>query len=478
MATRLRTLDGGQATITDEEFDELRLAVRGPLITPGDPGYDESRVVYNGLFDRRPGLIVRCSGTADVIDAVNFARDRDLLVAVRGGGHSIAGHCIFDGAMMIDLSAMRGVSVDPATRTVRVAGGATWGDVDRETQVFGLAVPGGIVSTTGVAGLTLGGGLGWLHRKYGLSCDNLTAAEVVTAGGEVVRANGTENADLFWALRGGGGNFGVVTAFEFQAHPVGPVVMLGAAIYAAADAETVLPAWRDWTTGLPDEVTTRAMFWTTPETPALPPAVHNRDVFIAAAVYAGPPEDGAGVLRPIGEFATPLADLSGPAPFRAVQSQFDAFFPTGELLGYWKSANVGDLGADMVEVLLHAGLGRPHPLTLVHVPQMGGAVQRVGPRDTAFGDRSAGYIVSIDGNWTDPADTDENMAWVRDAYDAVSRLPTASGTYLNFGGDPDLDSGTRHAVFGENLDRLARVKRDYDPENRFRLNSNIQPAGS
>ncbi|MFD0582998.1 FAD-binding oxidoreductase [Dactylosporangium darangshiense] len=477
MTVRLRRLNGGETAVTDERLDALRAAFQGPLITPGDPGYDESRVVHNGMFDRHPGLIARCSGAADVIDAVNLARERDLLVAVRGGGHGIAGHSACDEAMMIDLSAMRGVWVNPAERLVRVQGGATWGDVDRETQVFGLAVPGGVVSTTGVAGLTLGGGLGWLHRKYGLTCDNLAAAEIVTADGALLRTSATEHEELFWALRGGGGNFGVVTAFEFHAHPVGPTVMYGLAMYAAADAEEILPAWRTWTTGLPDEVTGRAMFWSMPASLLLPPEVHNRDVFITAAVYAGPPDEATEILRPIGQFGTPLADLTGPMPFRDVQRLLDWMFPKGQLLSYWKSVGVRELGDDVLEVVLRRGLERPHPQTMVHVPQMGGAVQRPGIHDTAFGDRSAAYIVSIDGNWTDAADTEADVQWVRDAFNEVNGLPSASGTYLNFSGDPDLDSASRRAAFGENLDRLARVKRDFDPGNRFRLNNNIRPTG-
>ncbi|WP_432987416.1 FAD-binding oxidoreductase [Dactylosporangium sp. CA-233914] len=476
MTVRLSLLNAGQTEFTDTQLDELRAMFHGPLITPEDPGYDESRVTQNGMFDRHPGLIVRCSGTADVIDAVRVAGERDLLVAVRGGGHGIAGHSVCDNALMIDLSAMRGVWTNPAERIVRVQGGATWADVDREAQTFGLAVPGGVVSTTGVAGLTLGGGLGWLHRKYGLTCDNLIAAEVVTADGSLVRASGTENEELFWALRGGGGNFGVVAAFEFQAHPVGPVVMFGCAMYAAADAEEILPAWRDWTAGLPDEVTSRVLFWTMPATPLLPQEVHNRDVFIVAAVHAGSPDDGASAVRPIGRFGTPLADLSGPASFRDVQRNLDFMFPKGQLRSYWKSVTVNELGDDVLDVLLRRGLNRPHPRTLVHAPQMGGAVRRMGPADTAQGDRGAAYIVSFDGNWTDAVDNAASMNWVRDAFNEVQRLPSAAGTYLNFSGDRDLDSATRQAAFGRNLDRLVRTKRDFDPENRFRLNNNIQPA--
>jgi FAD/FMN-containing dehydrogenase len=475
MPIGLQTLGGEQATLSDEVLDELRMTFHGPVITPEESPYEDACVVQNGMIHRRPGLVVRCSGTADVVDAIAFARDRDLLVAVRGGGHSIAGHSICDGGLLVDLSGMRGVWVDPLRRVVRVQGGATWGDVDREAQLFGLAVPGGIVSTTGVAGLTLGGGIGWLHRKYGLACDNLRAAEVVTADGQVLRADETEHPDLFWALRGGGGNFGVVTAFEFDAHPVGPTVMNGAAMYAAADADEILPAWRDWAAAVPDEVTTRAVLWSMPEDPHLPPAVRNQDVFIAAAVYAGPVDQGEAALDPVRRFGKPLADLSGPTPYRAVQSLFDPFFPRGELLSYWKSIFLADIGEEAVELILRLSRSRPHPLTMVHLPLLGGAVKRVDAAATAFGDRSADYMLSVDGNWLDPDGTPGAIEWVRDAIAEADRLPHASGTYLNFSGDTDIDPTQRQAAFGENLQRLRRVKAEYDPTNRFRLNNNIPP---
>ncbi|KPM51671.1 FAD-linked oxidase [Frankia sp. R43] len=478
MSAQVLTLEGERQTLSDETVEEIRAIFRGEVLTAGDAGYDDVRVIQNAMLDRRPGLIIRCTGTADVVDAVRLAATRNLLVAVRGGGHSIAGTSTADDSLMIDLSAMRGVWVDPQQRRVRVAGGATWGDVDRETQLHRLAVPGGVVSTTGVAGLTLGGGIGWLHRRYGLACDALRAAEVVTASGDVVRCSASEHEDLLWALRGGGGNFGVVASFEFEAYPLGPVVWNGMVAYPIEDAAEMLPRWRDWTSTVPDEVTSRAMLWSLPAAPALPPAVHNRDVFIVAAVYAGDPDEGRRACRALAEFGPPLADMSQALPYRAAQSSLDAFFPKGGLQSYWKSVYLDRLDEDATAFVARVGQNRPHPMTMVHAPLLGGAMARVGPTETAFGDRSARYMLSLDGNWLDPADDGANIRWVRDAYDDAVRLRAASGTYLNFGGDADLDDAARARAWGSNVERLRQVKRRYDPENRFRLNPNIPPAES
>ena len=410
------------------------MTFRGRLLAPHDDGYDEARVVHNGLIDRRPGLIVRCSGTADVIDAVNLARERRLLTAVRGGGHSIAGYSVCDGGLMLDLSVMRGVWVDPGAQTVRVQGGATWGDVDREAQAFGLAVPGGVVSTTGVAGLTLGGGIGWLHRAYGLACDNLRSVEIVTANGQLRRASDAENPGLFWAVRGGGGNFGVVTAFEFTAHPVGPVVPVAAVMYPVDNAGELFRAWRAWASTAPDEAMSRALFWWMPEDPNLPPAVHNQQVFIVAAIYTGPPDKGQQVLQPLRELGTPLADLGAEMPFRMFQAAFDPFFPKGQLASYWKSVYLNELSDDLIDLIVRRAAQRPSPLTIVHVPMLGGAMSRVAGTATAFGDRSAPFMLSVDGNWVDPADTADNVAWVRDVISEVEGFSAAGGTYLNFSG--------------------------------------------
>lgn len=476
MTIRVRTREGGSRTIPEDRLAELTTTFRGRILGPEDADYDEVRVVQNAMIDRRPGMVVECSGTADVIDALKLAREEDLLVAVRGGGHSVAGHCIADDCLLVDLSRMRGVWVDSERRIVRVQGGATWGDVDRETQAFGLAVPGGIVSTTGVGGLTLGGGIGWLHRKYGLACDSLRSAEVVTAEGEVVQASESRNPDLFWALKGGGGNFGVVTTFEFEAHRLGPIVMCAGPIYPIEEAGEIFPAWRDWASETPDEVTSRAIFWHLPAAPQLPPSVHDRQVLILGAVHSGPPEVGEEALRPIREFGTPLADLSAPMPYRLFQAAFDPLFPRGQMGSYWKSVYLEELTDDVVNLILQRAADRPTPETIVHVPQMGGATSRVGSTETAFGDRSAAYMLSVDGNWWDPADADRVTRWVREFVEEVGALPEASGTYLNFSGDADGAPHLLDAAFGDNLEKLARVKRDYDPDNRFRLNDNILPT--
>jgi len=478
MSAQVLTLGGERQRLSDETVEEIRAIFRGQVLTSDDVGYDEVRVIQNAMLDRRPGLIIRCSGTADVVDALKLAAARDLLVAIRGGGHSIAGTSTADDGLMIDLSAMRGVWVDPEQRRVRVAGGATWGDVDRETQLHGLAVPGGVVSTTGVAGLTLGGGIGWLHRKYGLACDALRAAEVVTARGEIVRCSESERADLFWALRGGGGNFGVVVSFEFEAYPLGPVVWNGMVVYPIDAAAEVLPRWRDWTSTVPDEVTSRAMCWSLPAVPAFPPVVHNRDVLITAALYAGDPNEGRQVCRELAELGSSLADMGEAVSYRTAQSALDPLFPKGELQSYWKSVYLDRLDEDAIAFMVHVGQDRPHPKTLVHAPLLGGAMSRVGATETAFGDRSARYILSMDGNWLDPADNDANIRWVREAYGGAIALPAASGTYLNFGGDADLDDADRVRAWGRNVERLRQIKRTYDPENRFRLNPNIPPAES
>lgn len=477
MPYQLEALDGSTVTVNEDAAQEMAMKFHGPVLGPDDPGYEEARVVQNGMIDRRPGLIVRCSGPADVVDAVQFAAHRNLKTAVRGGGHSVAGHSTCDDGLMIDLSEMRGVWVDPVNRRVRVEGGATWGDVDRETQAFGLAVPGGIVSTTGVAGLTLGGGIGWLHRKYGLACDSLRSAEVVTPDGERVTASESENPDLFWGLRGGGGNFGVVTSFEFEAYPVGPMVMCGSPIYPQEQAGEVFPAWRDWSRGLPEEVTTRAIFTTLPAAEFLPPAVHDRDVLVLGAVHVGPMEEGEELIQPIRELGDPLADLSGQHPYRMWQAAFDPLFPKGELCSYWKSTYLGDLSEEVIDFILEIGQNCPTGRTMVHVPQMGGATARVEPGATAFGDRSAPYMLSVDGNWMDPDEEERVIEWVRWCIDRAEGLDATAGAYLNFSSDPaERSDEVVSAAFGENLRRLAMLKGKYDPDNLLRLNSNVAPA--
>jgi FAD/FMN-containing dehydrogenase len=475
MTASVATISRGNALFSDEQVAELGLLFRGPVVGPADPAYDEVRQVVNLAIDRRPGLIVQCSGVADVIDGVKLARDRGLLLAVRAGGHNVAGHGTVDGGLMLDLRAMNGVWVDPVARTVRVQGGATWGDVDREAQVFGLAVPGGVVSTTGVAGLTLAGGIGWLHRMWGLACDNLLSARVVLASGELVTASAEEHPDLFWALRGGGGNFGVVVDFTFQAHPVGPEVALAAVFYEQAAGAELMPRWRDLALRAGDEVTTRALYWSMPVSDALPPPVQGKDVLILAALYAGDAEQGRPIIEEFRALGDPLFDMSDLIPnYRAFQAGFDPL--STDLHAYWKSLYLDELTDDALAFIHQRALARPDPATLIHVPIMGGATAAVPAEDTAFGDRSAAFMLSIDGQTYDPAKYDQVRTWVRDTIDAARTLDGAGGAYLSFSADDATDQHVVDQQYGDNLPRLQAIKQQYDPRNLFRINNNIRPA--
>ena len=475
MAASVATVPEGAIDFSDEKLAELGMLFRGSIFGPGDAGYEELRAVENLAIDRRPGLIIRCSGEADVIDGVNLAREHGLLLAVRGGGHHIAGHGTVDGGLVLDMRDMNGVWVDPANKTVRVQGGATWGQVDRETQVFGLAVPGGVVSTTGVGGLTLGGGIGWLHRKWGLSCDNLLAAQVVLASGELVTASADEHPDLFWAIRGGGGNFGVVVDFTFQAHEVGPEVALAAVFHDAAHGEALMPQWRDLALRAGDEVTTRAVYWSMPAVDDLPPPVQGKDVLIVAALYAGEKQEGQGIIDEFRNLGDPLFDLTDHIPnYRAFQAGFDPLLTN--LHSYWKSTYLRELNDDTLAFIHERAMSRPDPSVLIHVPIMGGATASVAPEDTAFGDRSAPFMLSFDGGTYDPAKFDEVREWVRESIAAAHRLDVAGGAYLNFSGDDANDERIVQQQFGGNLDRLRAIKQQYDPGNLFRINNNIRPA--
>ena len=478
MSTTITRLDGDALALDDERLTELRGTFRGEVVVPGDAAYDDARASFNALFDRRPGMIVRASGTADVIDAVQLAASERLVLAVRGGSHSIAGHSCVDGGLLLDLSPMNGVWVDPAARTVTAQAGATWGDVDREGQAFGLAVPGGIISTTGIGGLTLGGGIGWLHRKYGLACDSLRSVQMVTAEGTLVRASADVEPELFWALRGGGGNFGVVVSMEFQAHPVGPMVFQAAPIYPMSAGRDLLGKWAAWTRIAPDEVTSRALFWTFPDVEELPPEIRGQDAVILAALHSGSAEEGERVLQPLREIGDLLFDLSMEMPYRMAQSGFDPFFQKGVMRSYWKSIYLDDIDEAAIDLIVRRAENRPHPLTLIHIPQMGGATSRVAADATAFGDRSAAYMLSVDGNWLDAADDDAGIAWTRAMVAEATALPSARGIYLNFSGEEQIDGDLRAAAFGDNLRRLTEVKDRFDPANLFRLNNNVPPSAT
>jgi FAD/FMN-containing dehydrogenase len=463
-----------EATVDEEAVQSLVAQTRGSVLRPADGGYDEARSIWNALIDRKPALIVQCSGAADVVDAVNFAREQGLLLSVKGGGHNVAGNAVNDGGIVIDLSRMNGVHVDPSTGTVRTEGGATWGDADRESQLFGLAVPGGVVSTTGIAGLTLHGGVGHLRRKHGLSIDNLLSVDIVTAEGRLRRASATENEDLFWAVRGAGSNFGVVTSFEFQAHPVGPAVMVGALFYPQEGWQTVLPGWRDYMASAPEELSSIALFWSVPAHEPFPPELHGAPIVVVAGVYCGPLAEGEPIVQPLRELAEPLMDLSGPWPWLDLQSGFDAMFPKGQLR-YWKSRGLADLSDTVISDIAGFGTRRPSPITDIVIWHHGGAMSRVGETATAYGGRDTPFLVTAEASWTDPAQTDKAIAWARELWGAMERHSNG-GVYLNFPGLGEEREELVRAGYGVNYDRLAELKAAYDPENLFRMNLNIAAA--
>ena len=446
---------------------------RGRLITPDHPDYDLARAVWNGAIDRRPRLIARCLGTTDVIEAVRFARDHDREIAIRGGGHNVAGTAVCDEGMVIDLSAMRAVRVDPARRTAWVQGGALWGDVDHETQLHGLATTGGIVSHTGVAGLTLGGGIGWLMRRHGLTVDNLLAADVVTADGRHLRASEDEHPDLFWALRGGGGNFGVVTSFEFRLHPVGPTVLAGPIVWDASDAGDVLRFYRDFLRDAPEELGTVVRFGAAPPIPDIPEELHWRPVVMVGACYAGPIEEGEQALRPLRASRTPLLDLVGPASYVGFQSALDATVVHGWNY-YWKSTHLPELRDDLIDVLVEHAFSCSSPRSYAAMFHLKGAVSRVAEGGTAFGNRQASHAITLDAVWRPGEDFGErDTAWTRRFFAALGRF--REGVYVNFLGG-DEDPGRVREAYGDSVyDRLVDVKARYDPDNVFHHNQNIRP---
>ena len=455
-------------------FDELGGSLRGELLLPTSPYYDAARRIWNGAIDRHPACIARCTGVADVVAAVRFARERDLLVGVRSGGHGVGGHALCDGGLVIDLSPMKGIRVDPVARTVRAEAGVLWGELDRETQLHGLATVGGIVTHTGVAGLTLGGGIGWLTRKHGATVDNLLSADVVTAQGEIVTASEEENPDLFWAIRGGGGNFGIVTSFEYRLHPVGPIVLAGPVFHRLENAPEVLRFYREFIAAAPDELTTIFDLSVAPPLPFLPEKVHGKPIVMVGACYAGSPDEGAEVVRPLKQFGRAIVDLLEPKPYTALQSMFDPLVPHG-WHRYWKSVELPPLTDDAIDTLVEHVSAVTSPKSYCIVFQLGGALARVGEDETAFSQRDAAHNVNINAVWTeeDP-DAERHIAWSRDFFDAMQ--PHAGGrVYLNFLGE-EGGNRVRQAYGARNYERLVELKRAYDPTNFFRLNQNIQPV--
>jgi FAD/FMN-containing dehydrogenase len=451
----------------------LRPGFAGQLLTPGDEGYDAARKVWNGAIDRRPALIARCIGVADVIAAVRFGRERGLLVSVRGGGHGVSGHAVCDDGLMIDLSPMRGIRVDPVRRTVRAQAGVLWGEFDRECQAFGLATTGGIVTHTGVAGLTLGGGIGWLMRRHGLTIDNLQSVDVVTAEGEFLTAADAENPDLFWGVRGGGGNFGIATSFEFRLHPVGPTVLAGPIIHELDRGQEALRFYKDFIGTAPDELTTIVNLRFAPPLPFIPEWLRGRPIVAIVVCYCGPVDRGQEVLRPLREFGPPAVDLVAPKPYLLHQAFLDPTVLHGWNY-YWKSWDLEPLSDAAIDVIVDHASRMTSPLSSFPIFQLGGAVAAVDEDATSYGHRGAAHNININAIWTDDPEPERHVQWVRDFWSAME--PFSAGVYVNFLADEGQER-VAEAYGAKKHARLVELKTKYDPTNFFRLNQNIVPVG-
>jgi FAD/FMN-containing dehydrogenase len=460
---RIISTNGTDAILEEATVQHFADGLRGRLVQPGEGGYDEARKVWNAMIDRRPALIARCAGVADVIAAVRFARTPELLVSVRGGGHNITGNAVCEGGLMIDLSRMKSVRVDPARRTARAEAGLTWGEYNRETQAFGLASTGGVVSTTGIAGLTLGGGLGWLMGKHGLSCDNLLSADLVTANGEFLTASADQHPDLFWGLRGGGGNFGVVTSFEYRVHPVGSV-LAGMVLHPMAKAREVLRLYRDFARTCPDEALAAAALMTSPE---------GEPVVAIIVSYIGDAAAGEAVVAPLRKFGSPLLDTIAPTSYVQLNTLFDAAVPYGGVQRYWKSSFLKELGEDLIEVLIERSAKMLSPMSMVLFFHLHGAAARVDRNATAFGLRDDQWDYDVISQWNDPAESADHIQWTREFWTAVEPFATGE-VYVNH---LDSEEATRiRAAYSQGYERLVALKNKYDPTNLFRLNQNIKPT--
>lgn len=449
--------------VDDETLQAFQAHLRGPLLRPGDDGYDTARTVWNAMIDRRPALIAQPVGAADVIAAVSFAREQGLPLSVKGGGHNVAGKAVCQDGLMLDMSRMKGIRVDPYDRTVRAEAGVLWGELDRETHAFGLAAPGGYISTTGIAGLTLGGGQSWIGSKYGFSIDNLLSVDVVTADGLLRHASGTENDDLFWAMRGAGANFGVVTSFEYRLHPVS-TVLGGMVVHPFEKAREVLRFFRDYSAALPDELTIFGGILTGPD---------GNQIVAIAACYAGDLDEGERVLAPLRLFGPPLADTIAPVPFPVHQTMLDAGFPHGRH-NYWKTSLTSTISDAAIDTIVDFAGRTPSPFSATAIGEWHGAYARVGNHDTAYSHRDKQYDVLIVASWSDPDDTEPNIQWTREFFDALQPHVSA-GVYVN---DLSEEGPERaRAAYGENYERLAALKTKYDPTNLFRVNQNIPPRG-
>lgn len=463
--------EGGSIALSNDALNAFQTQLRGRLCLPNDAGYDEARTIWNAMIDRRPGAVVRCHGASDVMRAVHLARDNGLLVSVRGGGHNIAGNAVCEGGLLIDLSPMRSVHVDPTRRTARVEPGATLAEFDKEAQAFGLATPLGINSTTGVAGLALGGGFGWLSRKFGFTIDNLISADVVTADGRLVQASATENPDLFWAIRGGGGNFGVVTSFEFKLNPIGPDVVAGLIVHPFANARELLSGYREVAAAAPDDLTIWVVLRRAPPLPFLPEDVHGKEILVFAVCYVGELDKAAEALAPLRALGEPIADVIGPQPYASWQTAFDPLLTPGAF-NYWKSHNFTALSDGLFDILIDYIGTLPTAECEIFIGQLGGASGRVASDETAFPHRDAKFAMNVHTRWRDRADERASIEWARALFAATAPHATG-GVYVNFMPEDETDRVAQ--AYGGNFARLAMLKAKYDPDNIFRLNQNVQP---
>jgi FAD/FMN-containing dehydrogenase len=463
-----------QTLIDEQALAQLASRLRGDLLRPGEEGYEETRSIWNAMIDKRPAAIARCLETNDVVEAVNFARQHELLLSVRGSGHNVAGSALVEGGFMIDLSLMKEIQLDPENQTATAQPGVVFGELDQATQPHGLAAPGGIVSETGIAGLTLGGGFGWLSRKYGFTCDNLLSAEVVTADGEVLTASEAQNPDLFWGIRGGGGNFGVVTSFKFQLQPVGPEVLAGMTLYRLEDAAEALHFFRDFTASAPNELGALAVFRLAPPAPFIPEDLHGKPILAIIVCYLGEVEQGEQVVKPLREYGNPLVDAIKPKPFAEHNSALDAGQPEG-MHYYWKSEYMTEIADGAIDALVEYAGKMTSKYTRLALFQLGGAIKQHDEGAMAVSHRNAEYIAAINTGWDDPADTEDRMSWTKDTWQAI-RPFSSGGVYVNFLSEDDGEERVRAAYGGgDKLKRLVKLKTKYDPTNLFQMNKNIKP---
>ena len=458
--------------IENKIIQELKSKIRGQVISPTEPDYNKARAIWNAMINKKPGVIVRCSGVADVITSVNIARDSNLLLAVHGAGHNIAGNSVCDGGIMIDLSQMNSVRIDPKSKKAYVEPGAILGDFDHEAQAFGLATPLGINSTTGVSGLTLGGGFGWLTRKHGMTIDNLISADVITADGELVHTNENQKPDLFWAIRGGGGNFGIVTLFEFQLHKVGPDVLAGLMVFPFKDAKSVLKKYRKFVQKIPNELNVWVILRQAPPLPFLPKRVHGKEVVILAILYSGEIKQGQKLIKPLRRFAKAHGEHTGAMPYEAWQQGFDPLLTPGAR-NYWKSHNFSELNDGALDAIIEYAGKLPSPQCEIFIGLLGGKAAKVSPDAMAYGNRDANFILNVHSRWDKAKDDTKCISWARNFFDASAPYATG-GVYINFVTQDETDRIA--AAYGKNYNKLVRIKNKYDPNNLFRVNHNIKPT--